>query len=360
MPPDDQSHNGTRAGLRNALRAFGMLLLPILGSVQTLKAADQPTTLLQLAKTIVLSDVQGKFDHFAIDLTSDRLFAASGGQHSVEVIDLTTGKVQQSITGLGKPHGLAWAPATGSLYVSDGALAELRVYRGQPLALAGTIKLSDDADDMVYDPATHQLFVGQGGSDAANPARVAVVNTDRFALVANVAVAAHPEAIEIEPHGQRVFANVADSNEVVVIGTANKIVESHWKLTRAAENVPLAFDEQHQLIYVACRKPGMIIALDAITGIEVAAAQAATGADDLFYDSSLSRVYVITGAGEVDVYQVENARTLHALGVLHTPSGAKTGLFVPSQNLLYIGVPGTAGKSSEILAYSTVGSGMRQ
>jgi DNA-binding beta-propeller fold protein YncE len=326
----------------------------------SLAATSQTSRPLTLSKTIPLSGVNGKFDHFAVDLAGRRLFAAATGNHSVEVIDLKAAKVQQSITGLGKPHGLAWAPDTGSLYVSDGALAELRVYKGEPFALAGTIKLSDDADDMVYDAAHHRLFVGHGGSDAANPARVAVVDTERFSLVANVAVSTHPEAIEIDPQGRRIFANIADSNEVAVIAAATNSVVAEWKLTRAAENVPLAFDEQHQLIYVACRKPGMVIAMDAVTGAELASIPAAPGADDLFYDSELGRIYVITGAGEVDSYQVDRAKTMHALEVLHTAPGAKTGLFVPSQNRLYIGVPGTAAKPSEIRVYSTVKSGMSQ
>jgi YVTN family beta-propeller protein len=51
--------------------------------------------------------VQGKFDHLAIDIKGNRLFIAATGNHSVEVIDLKSNKVQQSIVGLGKPHGLA-------------------------------------------------------------------------------------------------------------------------------------------------------------------------------------------------------------------------------------------------------------
>ena len=99
----------------------------------------------------------------------------------------------------------------------------------------------------------------------------------------------------------------------------------------------------------------MVIAIDAATGKEIASAQAAAGADDLFYDSALGRIYVIAGAGEVDAYQVDQgAKTLRPLGGLKTAPGAKTGLFVPSQNLLYIGVPGTATTQSEIRVYSTV------
>ncbi len=316
----------------------------------------QTAPALQFSRMIALSGVQGKFDHLAIDLAGHRLFIAATGNHSVEVIDLATDKVQQSIIGLGKPHGLAWVPETGSLYVADGSRAELRVYKGKPLVLAGTIKLSDDADDMVYDGANHLLFVGHGGSGAANPANVAVVDTNRFALVANLPVATHPEALEIDPQSQRVFANIADSNEVAVIGTGTRAIGAHWKLTKAADNVPLAYDHDDKLLYVACRTPGMVIALDSMTGQEVASQPAADKADDLFYDAALHRVYMISGAGEVDAFQVDEAKHLHAIGVLHTADGAKTALFVPAQRLLYVGVPGTGERAAEVRVYSTVAS----
>jgi DNA-binding beta-propeller fold protein YncE len=306
-----------------------------------------------LQKSISLPGVAGKFDHFAIDTAGHRLFAAATGNHSVEVVDLATAKVLQSIGGLGKPHGLAWVEATGSLYVADGSLGELRVYKGTPFSLAGTIKLSDDADDMVYDDEDHLLFVGHGGSDAANPARVAVVDTEHFSLVANLPVATHPEALEIDPQSRHVFANIADSSVVAVIGTDTRAITAQWKLTKAADNVPLAFDGEHNLLFVACRTPGMMIALDAANGKEVASAASAGGADDLFYDPALHRLYLISGEGEVDTYQLDAARILHPLEVTHTAAGAKTALFVPAQSLLYVGVPGVGGRAAEIRVYST-------
>lgn len=320
----------------------------------TLAANAQSPSLLTLTRTIPLPGVSGKFDHFAIDLESHRLFAAATGNHSVEVIDLKTDKVDQSLGGLGKPHGLAWVPATGSLYVADGALGELRVYKGSPLALAGKIKLSDDADDMVYDDAHHLLFVGHGGSDAGNPGRVAIVDTEKFTLVENLPVATHPEALEIDARSGRVFANIADSNEVAVIDSATRTIHSQWKLTSAGDNVPLAFDGEDQLLFVACRKPGTLIALDAANGKELASIKSAEGADDLFYDPALRRIYLISGAGEVDSYQIDMAKVLHPLGVVHTAGGAKTALFVAAQNLLYVGVPGAGGHAAEIRVYSTV------
>ena len=331
-------------------RIAGLVPLFLLGVAAAHSQSSAPLT---LQRAMVLSGVTGKFDHFAIDQAGNRLFISATSNHSVEVIDLKSSKIQQSITGLGKPHGLVWVADTSSLYVADGALGELRVYKGSPIALTGTLKLSHDADDMVYDEAHHLLFVGHGGSDAENPAKVAVVDTDRFALVSNLSVATHPEALEIDPQNHRVFANIAESNEVVVIDTDAKAIVMHWNLTKAADNVPLAFDSEHRLLYVACRTPGMVIALDTATGKEISSQPAAGGADDLFYDPALHRVYLISGAGEVDAYQVNKARNLPPLEVLHTAAGAKTALFVPEQNLLYVGVPGANEHPAEIRVYST-------
>jgi DNA-binding beta-propeller fold protein YncE len=323
-------------------------------------SAQTPISVLQLERTIVLPGIVSKFDHLVIDEAGSRLFVAATTVHAVEVIDLKTDKIQQSITGLAKPHGLAWIAATGSLYVSDGALAELRVYKGTPLALAGTIKLSDDADDMAYDATRQLLFVGHGGKDAANPANVAVVDTATFSLKANVATTTHPEGIAVDPLSGRAFANIADTGEISVIDARTKAITAHWKLIKAADNVPLAFDGKGQLLFVACRKPGMLIALDAKTGKEISSQSAAGGADDLFYDPALGRVYLISGAGEVDAFQVDNAKSLHALGVLPTVPGAKTALFVPAQNLLYLAVPGVGDHASEIRVYATVKNGNSQ
>ena len=155
-------------------RISGLIPMFLLGvALARTRSTAAPLT---LQRTMVLSGVIGRFDHLAIDAAGNRLFIAATGNHSVEVIDLKTG-FSKSISGLGKPHGLAWVVSSGSLYVADGALGELRVYKGTPLALTGTLKLSDDADDMVYDQAHHLLFVGHGGSDSANPARIAVIDT---------------------------------------------------------------------------------------------------------------------------------------------------------------------------------------
>jgi DNA-binding beta-propeller fold protein YncE len=313
-------------------------------------------------KTIELAGVTGKFDHFAVDLQGNRLFAAATGAHAVEVIDLKSGKVEQSIGNLGKPHGLAWVASTQTLFVADGLKAELDKFHGSPLALTGTLKLSNDADDMVYDETRQSLFVGHGGSDAANPARIAVIDAVSFELMANIPVASHPEALEIDPTNQRVFANIANVSEVALLNANAQngaVLAAHWKLTKGADNVPLAFDARHHALYVACRMPAAVIVMDADSGKELESIPTVGGADDLFYDEAHERIYVIGGAGEVEAFQVNGNHGLRSLGKIHTAAGAKTALFVPSLSLLLVGIPGVDGHDAEIRVYATTDPGAK-
>ena len=223
-----------------------------------LSAQAQMTSPLTLQRTIALPDGTGKFDHFAYSPAANRLFVAATGNHSIEVIDLSSDKVVQTLPGLGKPHGLAWIGETGRLFASDGLQADLKIYDGAPLEQMKSIKLSEDADDMVYDGKTKLLYTGHGGS-AADPAMIAVVDTTNGTLVTNLPVSTHPEGMDIDPAHERIFANIADSAEVAVIDGATHAQSATWKLTRAKDNVPLAYDEEHQVLFVACRTPARLV-----------------------------------------------------------------------------------------------------
>jgi len=308
---------------------------------------------LKRVKDIPLPGVAGRFDHFAFDSQRNIVFAAATGNHSVEVIDTVSGTVKQSISGLGKPHGLAWVPETGRLFVADGTLASLNVYEGSPLKLIRSIPLSDDADDMVYDSKMKLLFVGHGGSDGKSPGRVAIIDAVKLQLLANLPASSHPEALELDPVTDRVFANIADSAEVLVIDAKQQRPIATWKLTRAQHNVPAAYDANTGILLLGCRTPAKLLVLDGQTGRELEDLDSTTGADDLFYDTDNNKAYLITGSGHVDVYRMDANKSLQKERNIETENGAKTGLLVPSTHTLYVGIPSTTSGPASIRVFAT-------
>jgi len=327
-------------------------IIAFLVSLGAASASPDNSNPLIFERTITLSGVTGKFDHFAMDGVGNRLFAAATGNQTVEVIDLATGKSVQSISGFGKPHGLAWVSETGRLFVADGSKGKLDVLEGSPLRVTKSIALSEDADDMVYDSAGPVLYVGHGGTDALNPASIAVIDAVTLAVVKTIPVAAHPEALDIDTVHDRIFANISDKGEVAVIDGRKQAIADKWTLADEKGNTPMAYDAADNVLLIGCRAPAKLIALDATSGKELGTAAADTGADDLFYEAHTHHAYLITGAGVVDTYTVMHDGSLQSLTPTRTAAGAKTGLLVPSQSALYVGIP-VPGDSGQIRVYKT-------
>jgi hypothetical protein len=55
---------------------------------------------------IDLSNVNGRIDHFSADLKGQRLFMAALGNHTVEIIDVQTGKRLRTLSDLAERQGL--------------------------------------------------------------------------------------------------------------------------------------------------------------------------------------------------------------------------------------------------------------
>jgi hypothetical protein len=306
---------------------------------------------LVMQQTIALPGVTGKFDHFAVDEAEGRLFAAATGNHSVEVVNLVTGRTEQSIGGFGKPHGVAWISASRRLFVADGSKGELDMLAGSPLRIVQRIPLSEDADDLVYDADSKLLYVGHGGTNAANPAAIAVIRTENLTLVKDIPVASHPEGLEIDEKGSRIFANIADKGQIVVIDTKTQEIKSTWELAGTKGNTPLAYDAVNDRLLVGCRAPAKLVVLNASTGTEIASASANEGVDDLFYDPQMRHAYLIAGSGWVDSFAFSVDGRPQPLPSIPTVAGAKTGLFVQSKGRLLVGIPGVK-SAAEIRIYA--------
>ncbi len=73
--------------------------------------------------------------------------------------------------------------------------------------------------------------------------------------------------------------------------------------------------------------------------------------DNVRYDAARKRVYVIGGAGYIDVFQGDEANRLTRIARVPTAAGARTGLFVPELNRLFLAVPHRGSQRAEIRVY---------
>src|SRR6185295_6114549 len=98
----------------------GIAALLLTASVQPRAIVLSQSEALSAAGTIPLPGVEGRFDHFAIDLASHRLFVAALGNNTMEVMDINTMKRLKSVGGLHEPQGIRYLPDVQRVVVANG------------------------------------------------------------------------------------------------------------------------------------------------------------------------------------------------------------------------------------------------
>jgi DNA-binding beta-propeller fold protein YncE len=307
--------------------------------------AAQSAAPLKLEQTIPLSGVEGRIDHFAFDLAGERLFVCALGNNTVEVLDLRKGDRIHSITGLGAPQGVAYAPEFDRIFVANDNGGICKIYDGKSFQAVGELNFEDDADNVRYDEARKKIYVGFGSGG------VAVVNALDGKQVGSIKLSAHPEAFQAEKKGSRIFVNVPNSRHVAVIDRDKGEVVARWKTDLAFGNFPMALDEANHRLFVGCRLPSSLVVLDTESGTVVAKISISGDPDDVFYDSKRHRIYAICGAGKVDIIEQADPNTYKALTKIDTANGARTGLFVPERDTLFVAVPHRGTQQAEIRCY---------
>ncbi len=300
----------------------------------------------RLSQTIPLPGIQGRIDHLAVDPRENRLFVCALGNDSVEVIDLQKGEQVHSLTGFGAPQGVGYAPESERLFVANDKGGLCNIYDGKSFARLEQVDLKDDADNVRYDSATRRIYVGYGNGE------LGIVDIAAGKRVGSIKLSAHPEAFVLEKDGPRIFVNVPAAQHVAVIDRAQAKVIATWKTDDASANFPLTLDESNHRLFVGCRSPAMLVVLNTDTGDVVTTIAISGDVDDVFYDEKRHRLYAICGAGTIDLIDQMDRDTYSVTGKIATAAGARTGLFIPELNSLFVAVPRRGSQDAEVRRFA--------
>jgi hypothetical protein len=192
------------------------------------------------------------------------------------------------------------------------------------------IELGGDADNVRVDAARNRVLVGYGKG------AIAVIDPATRAKIAEIRLKGHPEGFQIDENGTRVFVNVPDAREIeiadLLAGTMRSLPTSG-----AGSNFPMAVDRDAHRVIVVFRNPPTLIALSGQDGHLVAKLGTCSDADDVFADARRHRLYVSCGEGVVDVFE-QAGEGYRRLARVPTASGARTSLFVPELDRLFVAV----------------------
>jgi DNA-binding beta-propeller fold protein YncE len=320
--------------------AAAMLLVAIGRPVaQTPSAAP-----LQLEAKIPLGEVQGRIDHLAIDLARQRLFVAELGNNTVGVVDLHERKVIARLDGLKEPQGVGYVPSLQTLYVANAGDGSVRVYLGGEYAPAGKIELGADADNIRIDPATERVFVGYGDGG------LAVIDARAFRKVADIALPVHPESFQLDRASDRIFVNLPKVRAIAVVDREAVRPTETWPMVTAEGNFPMALNAAAGHVLAVFRSPAALGVFAAKDGSPIASVDICGDADDVFLDARRKRVYISCGEGFLDVLDA-GGDDYKRVARIPTIAGARTSLFVPELDRLYLAARATQQEPASVWVF---------
>jgi DNA-binding beta-propeller fold protein YncE len=319
-------------------------LLIVLAALAALQPAARQEPL-ALVRSIELPRVEGRIDHLAFDARNQRLWIAALGNNTVEVLDLKTGSHARSLPGFREPQGIAVAVDARTVAVANGEGEGLQMLTADDYRPGQTVKLGGDTDNVRYDASAKRIYAGFGSG------ALAAVNAADGTVLGEAKLAGHPESFQLERSGSRIFVNVPSADQIAVVDRVAMKVTATWPLRSARSNYPMALDEAGSRLFVGCRKPAKVLVYDTATATEVSSFDIVGDTDDLFYDAARKRVYVSGGEGFIDVFQGQDGNRFARIAHVATAAGARTSLFVPELNRLYLAVPHRGSQHAAVRVY---------
>ncbi len=147
--------------------------------------------------------------------------------------------------------------------------------------------------------------------------------------------------------------NVPSAGHVAVIDRKTKSVVEKWPVKGL--NYPMALIEARHQLLVVTRRPPRLLILDTRSGRPASELKCVADADDVFYDSARGCIYVSGGEGHIDVFGQNDSGNYQNIARIPTAPGARTSLWVPELNRLFVAAPAGAQGVAAVLVFEAPG-----
>ncbi|HME36473.1 MAG TPA: YncE family protein [Candidatus Sulfotelmatobacter sp.] len=258
---------------------------------------------------------EGGWDYLTADSGARRVYI-SRGTH-VMVLDADSGKSVGDIADTPGVHGIALAPELGRGFTSNGREGTVSIFDIKTLATSSKVKVGDNPDAILYDPATKRVFTFNGRSQDST-----AVDGASGKVLGTIKLDGKPEFAASDAKGE-IFVNIEDKSELVAIDPNKLEVKAKWPLAPCEEPSGLSIDRKNRRLFVGCGNKMMAV-VDADSGKVLATPAIGDGVDATTFDAETGLAFASCGAdGVLTVVREESPGKFTAENV-PTQKGART------------------------------------
>jgi DNA-binding beta-propeller fold protein YncE len=258
---------------------------------------------------------EGWWDYLTTDSDARRLYV-SRGTH-VMVLDADSGKSVGDIADTPGVHGIALAPELGRGFTSNGREGTVSIFDIKTLATSSKVKVGDNPDAILYDPATRRVFTFNGRSQDST-----AIDAASGKVLGTIKLDGKPEFAVSDAKGE-IFVNIEDKSELVAIDPNKLEVKAKWPLAPCTEPSGLALDRKNRRLFVGCDNKMMAV-VDADSGKVLATPAIGEGVDATAFDPETDLAFASCGEGLLTVVKEESPDKFSVAENVPTKRGART------------------------------------
>jgi DNA-binding beta-propeller fold protein YncE len=269
---------------------------------------------------------EGRWDDITVDTAGNRLFITR--QTRIMVVDLASSEPAGEIPGIDGAHGVALDYGTGHGFATAGRSGTVTMFDLKTLKVLGTHTAADDADAVLYDPGSKQVFTFNGDAASAS-----VIDPVSGKSVGTIPLGGKPE-FGVSAGNGKVYVNIEDHGEIAEIDAAARRVIRRWSLEPCTDPTGLAIDRIHHLIFSGCHSGVMAISNTA-AGKLIATVPIGAGVDGAAFDPATGFAFSSNGEGTLTVVHEDSPTTFRVVATVPTRRGARTMALDPRTHRIF-------------------------
>jgi YVTN family beta-propeller protein len=285
----------------------------------------QKTSGYKLTQTFHIASAGG-WDYIAVDENSNKLYVSHGTQ--VNILDKSTGDSLGVIANTTGVHGIAFNPALGKGYTSNGRLNTVSVFDLKTAKVISSISTGENPDAIMYDEFSKKIITCNGRSKD-----LTIIDPVTEKVIATIPVGGKPETAVSDNMG-KLYVNSEDKNEIVVVDMIKNTVLNHWSLLPGEEPTGLVIDLKTKRLFATCDK--LLIVMDATNGKIVGQLAIGEGCDGAAIDPGSNLIFTSNGSGTVTVVKELSANNFVVLETITTKKSARTITIDTKTHKLYL------------------------
>jgi YVTN family beta-propeller protein len=269
----------------------------------------------------------GGWDYIAVGPANNRLYVSHGTQ--VNILDETSGDsigVIENTTGV---HGIAFDKANGKGFTSNGRLNNVTVFDLKTNAVITQIATGQNPDAIMYEPFTKKIITCNGRSKS-----LSIIDPVSNKLIDSIALGGKPETAVSNEAG-KLYVNIEDKNEIVVVDLKTFTVVAHWPLAPAEEPTGLTIDRKTNRLFAGCGNKLLAI-VSTVDGKLIKTVPIGDGCDGDAFDAGTKNVFTSNGEGTLSVIHEKTADDFETVATVTTKRGARTIAIDEQTHLLFL------------------------